>query len=400
MPDMLVLTTNEGGPGRLHQYFLDLNAMELGENNVRIQRLSIDGNNNTEAGFYVSTPADWNGENLPFDNNPITMRVNDSSWGDAAQDQVEVYSFDVDFSDVNRTIVTQTSIPLAPFDTFPCSALDGGFACIPQRNGTGLDGVPHVIMNIPHLRNFGTHESLVFNFITDATNGDNVSGIRWVELRRTATTDWELYQEGTFAPDDGLHRYMGSIAMDANGNIGLGYNVSSQFDFVGLRYTGRIAADPLGVMTINEVNVVDGIAPIRSFGRFGDYSQMSVSPDDNTFWFTGEYAGNTNQVSRTRIFSFEINQDSLDLSVTQLLSPDLDEVLTDEENVIAEISNLGILDVESYEVGLIVDGQLSESFVVNSTLASGENTNITFTTPVDLSAVSYTHLTLPTILLV
>ncbi len=47
MPDMLVLTTNEGGPGRLHQYFIDLNALELGEVDANIQRLSINGSNNT-----------------------------------------------------------------------------------------------------------------------------------------------------------------------------------------------------------------------------------------------------------------------------------------------------------------------------------------------------------------
>ena len=68
--------------------------------------------------------------------------------------------------------------------------------------------------------------------------------MRWFELRKTAAA-WSLVQEGTYAPD-AVNRWMGAIAMDGDGNIALGYNVSSSAVFPGLRYTGREATDPAG----------------------------------------------------------------------------------------------------------------------------------------------------------
>ena len=69
-------------------------------------------------------------------------------------------------------------------------------------------------------RNFGTHQSLAGNFAVDV--GSDRAGIRWFELRRTGVGAWSLYQEGTQAPADGVHRWMGSIAQDRQGNIALG----------------------------------------------------------------------------------------------------------------------------------------------------------------------------------
>ena len=73
-------------------------------------------------------------------------------------------------------------------------------------------------------RNFGSHQSLLGNFVTDATGGD-VGGVRWFELRNTGG-GWGLHQEGTYSPDDD-NRWMGSIAMDGLGNVALAYNVSN-----------------------------------------------------------------------------------------------------------------------------------------------------------------------------
>ena len=73
-------------------------------------------------------------------------------------------------------------------------------------------------------RNFGSHEALVGNFVTDVDGTDH-GGIRWFELRKTAAAPWALFQEGTQAPDQ-ANRWMGSIAMDKDGNMALGYSVS------------------------------------------------------------------------------------------------------------------------------------------------------------------------------
>ena len=51
-----------------------------------------------------------------------------------------------------------------------------------------------------------------------------VAGVRWYEIRRTDGV-YSVHQQGTFNPGDGVHRWMGSIAQDKKGNMGLGYSV-------------------------------------------------------------------------------------------------------------------------------------------------------------------------------
>ena len=137
-------------------------------------------------------------------------------------------------------------------------------------------------------RNFGTHETLVGNLVTDVDGADR-GGIRWYELRRTGGGAWALHQEGTYSPDT-THRWMGSIAMDGSGNIALGYSASSSSVFPSIRYTGRLAGDALGTMPQVETTIVAGAGSQTDHTRWGDYSSMNVDPaDDCTFWYTNEY---------------------------------------------------------------------------------------------------------------
>ncbi|MEL6866312.1 MAG: T9SS type A sorting domain-containing protein [Bacteroidota bacterium] len=377
-------TTNEQGPGSLHSYFIDRQSMLNGDMMVPIQRITIPGYTNTTAGFFVSTPVDWTGLTPP-NADPIVLALHDSSWGGVAQDAIEVYSVNVDFDNPNNTEVVNTTVTVSPYDAYACAAPGFGFACVPQQGGGGLDGIPEVIMNQPHYRNFGSHESLLMSFMTDV-DGNELAGIRWVELRRLPGGDWMLYQEGTYAPNDGLHRYMSSICMDGQGNIGLGYNVSSPNDFVGVRFTGRRASDPLGEMTVEEYLVVDGENAISSGGRFGDYAHMSVDPtNDRTFWFTTEYAAQGNV--RTRILAFELRKDTIDLSPIALLSPISAPDLTANETVQIEIKNVGIETQNIFKVGYIFENGNPVIEDVNFSLIADSVYTHTFAQTVDMSAV-------------
>ena len=389
-PDHLMVTTNEQGSDVLHHYFLDKNALIAGAESVDLQRLSVVGTNNSEQPFIVATPVDWNGANLPFDTRPMSVRLNDSSWGEGAdQDQIELYRFDIDFSNVDNTTIEQTSIVTAPFDAFPCTLNGPGFACIPQMGGDGVDGVPEVIMNLPNYRNFGSHESIVLSFITDATDGNNRAGIRWTELRRTSDTDWDVYQEGTFAPDDGLNRFMCSVAIDDRGNICLGYNVSSADSFVGIRATGRNASDPLGQMTFDELIIREGEGPTTFFGvgRFSDYSQMSAVGDGSSeFWYTGEYAGPSGSI--TNITSMSLGRDSFDLALRSFLTPTVNSSeFTATETVTVEVVNSGINTIDSYDVGLVLNGAEVDVISIDEAIESDEIREHTFTSTIDLSQI-------------
>jgi hypothetical protein len=107
---------------------------------------------------------------------------------------------------------------------------------------------------------------------------------------------------------------MGSIAQDKNGAMGLGYSVvNGTTVFPGIRYTGRVASDPLGTMPQGEGTIINGTGVQTTVNsRWGDYTSMNIDPvDDCTFWYVNEYYTAAGQASspagwQTRIASFKL----------------------------------------------------------------------------------------------
>ncbi len=255
-------------------------------------------------GFQALSPIDFDGDiPAPAGTPAYVMRMADDAWNGASQDQLELWEFDIDFNNSNNTSLTQQfTLPTQPFDTGLCGYTS--FSCIQQQgSGTLLDPLREVIMNRAHYRNFGTHESIVCCHVTDV-NGNDRAGMRWYELRRTGGTAgaWSIYQEGTYSPDT-ESRWMGSVAINAEGSIALAFSRSSGSSFPALAYTGRSACDELGMMTEPETTIVTG-GGANNANRYGDYASMSVDPTDGSFWFTGEYNPSTQW--STRMAQFDI----------------------------------------------------------------------------------------------
>ena len=155
-------------------------------------------------------------------------------------------------------------------------------------------------------RNFGDHESLVLNH-TVLADGTDRAGIRWYEVRSPGSSP-SIYQQSTYAPADGGYRWMGSIAQDSAGNTALGFSVSSGTVYPSIRYTGRLANDPLGTLPQGEATIIDGTGSQTGTGaRWGDYSMLGIDPvDDCTFWYTQEYMQTTSGAGwQTRVASFK-----------------------------------------------------------------------------------------------
>ena len=133
------------------------------------------------------------------------------------------------------------------------------------------------------------------------------AGVRWYEIRSPSSRP-TLHQQGTYAPDDGVNRWMGSVAMDKFGNMAAGYSVSNgDTVFPGIRYTGRLASDPRGQFPQAEQVLIAGSGSQRGSPRWGDYTSMNVDPtDDCTFWYINEYYERTGGrvLWQTRIGSF------------------------------------------------------------------------------------------------
>src|SRR5439155_27089480 len=165
-------------------------------------------------------------------------------------------------------------------------------ACVPQLNGTGsnaLDAIGDRLMYRLPYRNFRDgHEGVVGNF-TVLSGG--VAAIRWFELRGVTTGPVTVFQESTYAPGDGIWRWMGSIAQDKRGDMILGFSASSSAIHPQIRYAGRLVTDPLNTLAQGEAHIFDGAgSQTDTVNRWGDYSSMAIDPsDDSTFWYAQEY---------------------------------------------------------------------------------------------------------------
>lgn len=192
----------------------------------------------------------------------------------------------------NTTIGIVETIASAPFDTDLCPAFRE--RCVPHP-GTGddLETLSGRLMHRLAIRDFGSHLSMVTAQTVDAGSGR--AGVRWYEVRSTDSgANWTLHQEGTHAPADGLHRWMPSIAINAAGEIGLGYMVSDATTPVEIRVVGQTAASSgTGTFDGDELECRGGVAGSDWSGRAGDYSAMNVDPDTDTFWHTNEFGRTT-----------------------------------------------------------------------------------------------------------
>jgi hypothetical protein len=264
-------------------------------------------------------PPDIDGNRRPKDGiaAPIVGTQDDGGGYGATFDAINIWDLKVQWKATPAASLSLAAqLPVAEFDSaFPCAPTSRD--CLPQPGITNptqyLDILSYRQRPTWRLayRNFGKYESLVTNQSVEALPG--IAGVRWYEIRRTADT-YSLYQQGTYAPADGVHRWMGSAAMDWQGNIALGYSVVNGVDvFPGIRYTGRLVGDPLGTMQLGEATVIEGTGVQRTTNsRWGDYTSMNVDPvDDCTFWYVNEYYTLAGQLSstagwQTRIASFKL----------------------------------------------------------------------------------------------
>ncbi|HKQ53568.1 MAG TPA: hypothetical protein VJT74_14425, partial [Pyrinomonadaceae bacterium] len=151
------------------------------------------------------------------------------------------WRFHVDWvTPANTTLTGPVSIPVAAF-SHPCPTTTRG-ACVPQPSTSQkLESLADRLMYRLAYRNFVTHESLVVNqAVNVGTNKKNTrTGIRWYELRNPTSGTPTVFQQSTYAPGTTDWRWIGSAAMDKQGNLAVGYSISNTST---LRPTIRFAA--------------------------------------------------------------------------------------------------------------------------------------------------------------
>ena len=288
---------------------LDRNKMLNGDASATMQILTAP--DYATNGFTSILPCDADGD-LPPNGSPCYFfDLQDDAWGYDA-DGIKVYKMITDWDTPSNTTLTDDGfIATSAFDTnFPDGTPPNEYPHISQK-GTNfkLDAVAGVFYYRAQHRVWTDHNSVVLCNVVDVDGNDH-AGLRWYELRQTGgySGSWSLYQEGTYAPNDNDNRWMGSIAMDNQGNIALAYSVSGPDTYPSIRYTGRKASDPLGQMTYAEQTAFNGLgSQDENTGgdRYGDYSHLALDPDGRTFWHTAEYVA-ADGYPRTRIYSFQL----------------------------------------------------------------------------------------------
>ena len=292
-PDAYYMTFNGfdvfGGGFQGAAIALDRDAMLAGE-----PATMIEFNTGEEGGVL---PSDMDGTLPPPVGSPnyfLTFNINPS--------RLIMWAFHADF-DVpgNSTFTPLDNLLVEDFVTPVCGSSRD--QCVPQLDSPELlETLSHATMFRLAYRNFGTHESLVTNHTVGVgaaagEGGGNIAGIRWYELRIPspetprggAANPWTVHQQQTYSPDSNW-RWMGSIAQDAQGNIALGYSISSSEMHPSIAIAGRLADDPLNQLGLEDIFLEGGGSQSDTFSRWGDYSSMTVDPvDDCTFWYTQEY---------------------------------------------------------------------------------------------------------------
>lgn len=257
-------------------------------------------------------PSDADGLNAPPAGAPnVFACFNANEFAGDAGDSLRLFDFHADFAEPSNSTFTERTdspLPVAAFNPLNPVGLDDIEQPAPSSVTSSLDSISDRLMHRLQYRNFVSYEALTTNHTVNVGAGNTLAthqaGIRYYELRRVLPNGvWTVREQGTFAPDTD-NRWMGSSAMDNQGNLAVGYSISGINTFPGIRFAGRLVDDPFGGLFQGESTLIAGSGVQTNSGsRWGDYSSMSVDPtDDCTFWYAQEYYQTTDPTPATPPF--------------------------------------------------------------------------------------------------
>ncbi|TCI90140.1 GEVED domain-containing protein [Tenacibaculum sp. M341] len=358
---------------------LERDKMLIGDTTAGIQAFELTGIRTN--GFYSPQAFNVTDGNLPAAGNATIVYMQDDAWANVDDDHLKLWTINVNWTTpANSTISAPVEIPTADFT----GVFDGGsFSNLPQPSGPDIDAMQATVMNQAQFRKFPTHNSVVFNFVVNTDSTDKLAGIRWYELRQTADGQpWTIYQEGTYTALEGRHAFGASMAMDGEGNIGMGYSSVSKDQSISIRYTGRFKEDPLNTMTALEELIVLSTSD-NPDERYADYSHLTVDPsNDKDFWFVTEYFNSG--VRSNMVGVFQISKPlTNDIGVLSIESPSTGD-LGNNESITIKVTNYGTNTQTNFPLNYSVDGNIITEMYTGS-IPSRETIEYTFSTSADLS---------------
>ncbi len=200
-----------------------------------------------------------------------------------------------DYYDGCRTDIWRWNVPAAPtvvatLNLCTATSVSGGMPVnFPQMGGSAMQA------NDWRMRGFEYRNGS--GWIADSISCNPGSGtvdcVRWTEVDLTGPTP-ALVQAGVYA-SNGSYRTFPDLAVNACGDMAIGYTRSSTSEYPGIWVTGRLNTDPAGTLGAEVLQKAGEVAytafdPVPR--RWGDYTSMAIDPDGLTFWYLGQYSKN------------------------------------------------------------------------------------------------------------
>lgn len=399
--DSYIVTANINNGGNGDRVFaVDRNAMIAGDADGTVGFIGFPLPGISTNGFYSPHGFHTTGDQAVPSGTPAPIvYMQDDAWAGVTADHLQIWEATIDYDNpANSSITTAQELfdadGVSPF----VSVFDGGsFSNRPQGGGVDIDILQATIMNQVQYRRFGTHNSVVLNFVVDALDGGaELAAIRWYELRQTGDGQpWTVFQEGTYTAPEGRDAYSGSMVMNSEGDIALAYTSSSATDRISIRYTGRFDGDALGVMTANEQLIAQSTAANPS-NRLADYVHLTNDPVDDSFWHIAEYFEPTR---RDVVANFTLLMAEPDDIGIQSIDTPMSGVLTDSEVVTVSIRNFGTNDITDPSLQYTIDGGAPVVEQFSGTIGAGVTETYSFVQLADLSIDGQTYVIEATTLL-
>lgn len=271
-------------------------------------------------GWQAASPVQQTGSmDLPEGEPAIIWRVWDNWWHPpySAVDQLELFELDIDWATpLAATMTGPIALPIEVYNSNLCGINSN--TCLEQPGTTvRLWPLSNFITDKSKYMNFGDYQSIVGVHVC-RVNEAGTAGQRWYELRKYPGGEWYVYQQGTYSPTAD-HRFIGSISINEDGTIALGYNITSSTVYPGMRMTGRAVCDPINLMTAPEAISKNGTASNKTLD-YGDYNSLVTDPVDGSFWFSGQYNVSNKWSSNVVHFTVDgcLDEKSLPLQNTSL----------------------------------------------------------------------------------
>jgi hypothetical protein len=264
---------------------------------------------------YSLVPASFRtGSAPPAGEHEFLLAVDSNIPGEALT-QIHGWYFQVDFiNPANSTIglgpdhTPNAEITVNPFIP-ACTAETCGL--VPQLGTSqGLATMGDKIMTPLVYQNRNGTASLWAAQTTMLNFPDGPTAVSWYQFDVTGGSfpAFPLQQQDWTNGNDGLWRWMPSIAVDQHGNMAIGYSTSSPSMYAGIRYAGRLASDPLNNLGQGEAIMTNGAGAQIGDEVWGDYTMTTIDPADGiTFWHTNEYYETTSEHNwSTRVGKFRL----------------------------------------------------------------------------------------------